>query len=92
MYEYLNQGEGADVDQRLNHSRVTGQVAINLNHFVTVAADHKQQVPPVRELKRLLKTSRRYKYEGQRVVNSAIKKTGSTSERCWIFSYGGQRE
>lgn len=89
MYEYLNQGEGEDLNQRLNHSRVKGQVAINLNHFVTVAADHKQQIPPVRELKQLLKTSRRYKYEGQRVVNSAIKTTGSTSERCWIFSVGG---
>ena len=89
MYEYLNQGEGEDLNQRLNHSRVKGQVAINLNHFVTVAADHKQQIPPVRELKQLLKTSRRYKYEGQRVVNSAIKTIGSTSERCWIFSLGG---
>ena len=92
MYEYLN---GSDEQRpRLNHSRKPeAEVAINLNHFVTVAAEHKQQVPAIRDIKNLLKTSRRYKYDGQRVVNSIIHArtpnyVGSGSERCWVFLKG----
>lgn len=91
MYEYLN---GDDERPRLNHSRKPEtEIAINLNHFVTVAADHKQQIPAIRDIKNLLKTSRRYKYDGQRVVNSTIHArrenyTGSGSERCWVFLKG----
>lgn len=87
MYEYLNGDD--DYEPALNHSRDSNLIALNLNHFVCVAAEAKQQIPPMRELKHLLKASRRYKYQGQRVVNSAIKgkgaSAGSTSERCWIF-------
>ncbi|TCV00534.1 Toprim domain-containing protein [Paracandidimonas soli] len=89
MYEFLNGDD--DIEPRLNHSRnPEREIAINFNHFVMVAADHRQQVPPLRDLKNLLKTSRRYRYDGQRVVNSAIharniNHKGSTSERCWIF-------
>ncbi len=92
MYEYLNGGD--EERPRLNHSRKPEtEIAINLNHFVTVAADHKQQIPAIRDIKNLLKTSRRYKYDGQRVVNSVIHArrenyTGSGSERCWVFLKG----
>ena len=91
MYEYLN---GDDNKPRLNHSRKPDtEIAININHFVTVAADHKQQIPPIRDIKNLLKTSRRYRYDGQRVVNSLIHAqtpnySGSGSERCWVFLKG----
>ena len=92
MYEYLNGDD--DVEPRLNHSRNSQtEIAINFNHFVMVAADHKQQIPSVRDLKNLLKTSRRYRYDGQRVVNSSIharniNHKGSPSERCWVFLKG----
>lgn len=85
-YEYLN---GDDDMPRLNHARAADEIAINLNHFLQVAVEHKQQVPPLRELKALLKSSKRHRYIGQKVVNSGIKQrdlqNGSTSERCWIF-------
>lgn len=88
-YEYLN---GCDDMPRLNHARAGGEIAINLNHFLQVAVEHKQQVPPLRELKALLKSSKRHRYMGQKVVNSAIKQrdlnNNSTSERCWIFEKG----
>ena len=85
-YEYLN---GDDDMPRLNHARAGDEIAINLNHFLQVAVEHKQQVPPLRDLKALLKSSKRHRYMGQRVVNSGIKQrdlqNSSTSERCWIF-------
>lgn len=89
MYEFLNGDD--DFEPKLNHSRnPSTEIAINFNHFVMVAADHKQQIPALRDLKNLLKTSKRYRYDGQRVVNSAIharnlNHKGSGSERCWIF-------
>lgn len=89
MYEYLN---GDEDKPRLNHARSPQEIAINLNHFIQIAVDHKQQVPPLRELKGLLKSSKRYRYLGQRVVNSQIKARdplgSSTSERCWVFEKG----
>lgn len=88
VYEYLN---GDDSHPMLNHSRDPNLIAINLNHFMQFAAEHKQQVTNLRDLKKLLKGSRRYKYLEQRVVNSAIKSRDmsnanrGTSERCWVF-------
>ncbi len=89
MYEYLN---GDDQMPVLNHARNRAEIAINLNHFLQVASEHRQQVPPLRELRGLLKASKRHKYLSQAVVNSAIKArgqmVGSTSERCWVFEKG----
>lgn len=89
MYDYLN---GDDEKPLLNHARSPQEIAVNLNHFIQVAVDHRQQVPPLRELKGLLKSSKRHRYLGQRVVNSQIKSRDlmatSTSERCWVFERG----
>ncbi len=94
-YEFLN---GNDDTPRLNHSRKDEQqIAINLNHFVAVASDFRQQVPDLAELKKLLKTSRVRKYIGQKPVNSAINaawnlrraKEGGDERpatvKCWVF-------
>jgi hypothetical protein len=89
MYYYLN---GDEEKPTLNHARSPQEIALNLNHVLQVAIEHKQQMPPLRELKALLKTSKRHRYMGQKVVNSAIKarelKNISTSERCWVFEKG----
>lgn len=89
MYEYLN---GSDDKPMINHSRNDHEIAINLNHFIQVAVEHRQQVPPMRELKALLKSSKRNRYLCQKVVNSAIKardlQSNGTSERCWVFEKG----
>lgn len=89
-YDYLN---GSDpLAPRLNHSRDPGLIAINLNHFIQAAAEARQQIPAIRDLKKVLKTSRQHKFIDRRVVNSGIKEresqpTGtSTSMSCWVFS------
>ena len=84
QYEFLN---GDEYNQKLNHSKDDALIAINLNQFIELAADHRQQVPPLADLKRLLKGSRRHKYLDYKPVNSAIHgENGSgKSVRCWIF-------
>lgn len=94
-YEFLN---GDDSAPRLNHARKDEQqIAINLNHFVAVASDFRQQIPDISELKKLLKTSRARKFIGIKPVNSAInaawnarRATEGGAERpatvkCWVF-------
>lgn len=92
MFDFLNDGE----EERLNHSRDEELIAVNLNHFVTVAADMRQQLPPLAELKRVLKTSRARKFIEVKTVSSALnarfntRKLNNVPERpesmkCWVF-------
>ncbi|MFZ6708981.1 hypothetical protein [Undibacterium sp. TC9W] len=76
----------------LNHSRDPNLIAVNLNHFLQVATEKRQQVPPLRDLKKVLKTSSRRKFiEANKTVNSVVRSTlspiatPSTSVKCWIF-------
>lgn len=87
-FDYLDAGDMAI----LNHSRDPNEIAVNLNHFMQVAAERRQQVPPLRDLKKVLKTSSRRKFiETNRVVNSVIRctqspfATSSKSVKCWVF-------
>lgn len=86
-FDYLNQG---DMDV-LNHSRDRGLIAVNLNHFLQVATERRQQTPPLRDLKKVLKTSARRKFIDVKVVNSSIRASGSsltnpsTAVKCWVF-------
>lgn len=100
-YDYLN-GTGADGDDeaceaRLNHSRKPEEtIAINLNHFVQLASDMRQQIPNINELKRVLKTSRQRKFIEIVAVNSAINGRYNAMRdphqgprpstiKCWVF-------
>lgn len=91
IYEFLN---GHDDAPRLNHARKEEQqIAINLNHFVAVASDFRQQVPDLADLKKLLKTSRARKFIGIKPVNSAINAEWNRKNdlqrpgtvKCWVF-------
>ena len=80
---------------RLNHSRDHSLIAVNLNEFVEMASERRQQVPPLAELKKVLRTSKTRRFvDAARVVKSAIK-TSSVSDdtgksvRCWVFEVGG---
>jgi hypothetical protein len=105
-YDYLNGvpesgDDPADsniYEPRLNHSRDPNLIAVNLNHFIQVAAEYRQQVPDLHDLKKYLKTSRARKFvDANVVVSSAInarynseRNALSTSPRpqsirCWIF-------
>ncbi|BFM16249.1 toprim domain-containing protein [Maricurvus nonylphenolicus] len=86
VYEFLN---GDEDNQQMNHSR-NGQIAINMNHFYETARDRKQDLPLMKDMKRLLKDGRRYKFEGIDPVNSAIFTSKSNPNagrtvKCWIF-------
>lgn len=87
-FDYL---DGGDLSV-LNHSRDQSLIAVNLNHFLQVATERRQQVPLLRDLKKVLKTSSRRKFiEANKTVNSALHSrmsplaTPSASVKCWVF-------
>lgn len=93
-YDFLN---GDEDMPRLNHARKGDQqIAINLNHFIAVAADFRQQLPELSELKKLLKTSRARKFLDIKPVNSVINSVYNKRKapdapartetvKCWVF-------
>jgi hypothetical protein len=73
---------------------------VNLNHFIQVASEYRQQVPNLADLKKYLKTSRTRKFVAKNVVvSSAInarlnaRRDASPprpqSARCWVFKARG---
>lgn len=100
-FDYLNgagsNDEEAEYTERLNHHRDPSVIAVSLNHFVEIAAEARQPIPPLPDLKRLLKTSRQRKFiEANVAVNSAINARynarrspnmppRSATVRCWLF-------
>jgi hypothetical protein len=88
MFEYL---DGDKVEPRLNHSADERLIAVNLNHFATVAADRRQTVPPLTELKRHLRTSRTRRFLDVKTVRSAIRSRDPQNHalpatvKCWVF-------
>mgnify|MGYP000954153369 CR=1 FL=1 len=73
---------GYDYTPLLNHSADAELIAVNLSHFAEVAANHRQQIPVMAELKKALKTSKKYRFVDIKTVNSAIK---NKSVYCWVF-------
>ena len=93
IFDYL---DGDDAVPQLNHARDDKLIAVNLNHFIMRAADKRQQVPPISELKRVLKTSRTRKFIDIRAVNSGINEDYNRTKphgaprlpatlKCWVF-------
>jgi len=91
MFDYLD-GDGSE--RRLNHSHDDKLIAVNLNHFATVATDRRQQIPPLNELKRHLRASKTRKFLDVKPVRSALR-AGDPYNRalpevvkCWVFQRG----
>lgn len=93
LYDHI---ESAHDDQAvLNHARGNGLIAISLRHFEQVASERRLSLPPLTELKRVLKTSRHRKFIDLRVVNSAINARFNADHlhmpkrpatvKCWVF-------
>lgn len=94
LYDHI---ESADDDHAvLNHARGDGGIiAISLRHFEQVANDRRLNLPPLTELKRVLRTSRHRKFMELRAVNSAINARHNadypaapkrpTTVKCWVF-------
>ncbi len=94
IYDYLNGDE--DIPLLNHHRKGDARIAISLPHFMQVAADRRQQVPDLRDLKKLLKTSRVRKFIDIESVNSVIhaaynqRKDNSSpakpaTVKCWVF-------
>ncbi len=86
VFEYLTYSISAfkKMDEALNHWGDDKEcIAINLNAFYKLASQENQRLPDITEMKRLLKSSRKYKFvEANKAVNSVHYKK---SIKCWIF-------
>ena len=80
-------------DAKLNHSlNIENTIAINLNHMQSVAAHHNQMLPPLQDLKKILKSSKTRRFREIKAVrshNGAWAKDNKTV-KCWIFSREGK--
>ncbi|WP_205890123.1 toprim domain-containing protein [Pseudomonas jilinensis] len=95
VYEFLESLEEGPV---VNHSTDPNTIAINLNEFAKLAANHRQQLGELNLLRSLLKDSRSHKFvDSNRPVHSAIRaeqnkrqqspfdRPRPTTVKCWIF-------
>lgn len=81
-FEFIQSQNG-----QLDHYNERGkEIAINLKQFEAACAEHKLfGLPPMRDLKRYLKSSKSRKFvEANRPVRSRID-LNQTTRRCWIF-------
>ncbi len=90
-FEFLDEG-----NYPLNHSRRPDEeIAVNLNHFIQGCRERGQAAPSLADLKKLLRTSKRYAFIDSRVVNSGLKAdnqlNASTSLWCWVFDRKGAK-
>lgn len=83
VYDYLNDtvDKLGATKQIINLSTDPNVIAINLNRMQEIALDHKQTFPPMAELKKLLKTSKAYKY----IDVKNTRTTENRTRRCWLF-------
>ncbi|MBK1686224.1 toprim domain-containing protein [Rubrivivax gelatinosus] len=70
VFEYLENF------QALNHARDEDVIAVNLNHVYEVAREHGQTLPPLGDVKKVLKTSRSRLYVDSKNVNSGLRARG----------------
>lgn len=81
---------------RLNHSgKPKEEIAVNLNHYIQLAGENRQPVPPLTDLKAALKTGKSRPFLRYAQVRSAIyadrNKQSPTGDplpdtlKCWVF-------
>jgi Toprim-like len=79
---------------RLNHSNDHQRIAVNLNEYLEMASLHRQQVPPLAELKKVLRNSKTRPFVDVKSVSSAITTRPGTDRgnpvprtvHCWVFN------
>ena len=83
LIEYIEDRKGTVTSGELcNHSADPGLLAVSLTHVQEMSRDLQLEALPQLELKRLLPGCRRYRFLGQKKVNSRL---WSKSVHCWIF-------
>lgn len=81
IYDFI----GSD---RLNHTNKPGKIAINMQEFVSEAAEFKLQVPLVSDLRNYLKGSKSRKFLKSNYPTASSKSAihgQKKTVRCWIF-------
>lgn len=92
VYDYL---ESLSEGPVVNHSKNPALIAINLNHFYELAAEHRQKLPEKTALQKVLSASRSRKFiESNRGVDSAVRTAEAARNslyqkcmtvKCWMF-------
>lgn len=92
VYDYLESLPEAPL---VNHSKKPGEIAINLNQFAEVAVEHRQRLPELSTLRRLLKDCRAHPcLADQKRVESQIRARQQaavpashipSTVRCFVF-------
>lgn len=72
---------GTDDAQQLNHSRAAGLLALNLLQVERAAKAAKLSLPPLNELRRVLRNSQNPRFIDMKSINS---RHGGTV-KCWVF-------
>lgn len=84
---------GLDTKPRLNHAIDAELIAVNLNEYVELAAQHRQQIPVLAELKKVLRTSKTRRYIDTKTVKSGVKAGVDGYGKavyCWVFERPGR--
>ncbi len=84
---------GLDTKPRLNHAIDADLIAVNLNEYVELAAQHRQQIPVLSELKKVLRTSKTRRYIDTKTVKSGVKAGADGYGKavyCWVFERPGR--
>lgn len=81
-------GETAIETDRMNHSRnLSTEIAIHLVSFMEECAKHHLEPFSTRDLREVLRTSKRFPFIDEKTVNSRLL---SSSQRCWVFQRPGK--
>lgn len=80
-FDWLESNQNDSTPVPINHSRRDDIIAVNLVQFEQRCGDLRLTLPPMTELKRLLKASKSRKFIGVKPVNSKTNKT----VLCWCF-------
>ena len=82
----------------VDHSRDEKLIAINLRHMESVCNERRVKLPPLTELRDVLRTSRKHKFIDIKTVGSVINKQYNQhtqakdrkpdTVKCWVFERG----
>ena len=90
VFEIVDYLDSDPTNPQVNHSRNPQIIAINLNHFIQIATEHKQPVPSLIEMKQHLKTGKAHPFIGIKATNSALTQGGLLASgktvKCWQFA------
>lgn len=84
-FDWIESMEPEMTERPINHSRSDDLISVNLNQFEQRCGELRLSLPPMTELKRLLRGSKSRKFVAHKVVNSKIDK----SVNCWVFQRPG---